>query len=142
MKKFSYALQKILDLRNFELDQAKAELGKVNALIAEQNRILQDIANNRHIVMTETDSSLHDVYYLSSVQNYFTLLDNQKEQCLYELSKLEMEADEKREVVRKAMQKVKALEKNRERKMDAWKLENAHEAEIVLDDIVSSHAKK
>ena len=44
MKKFSFSLQKILDLRNFELDQAQMELGKVNAQIANVNNQLKTVA--------------------------------------------------------------------------------------------------
>ena len=140
MKKFSYSLQKILDLRNFELDRAKAELGKVNALITEQNNMLILIAHSRADVVSQADSSLHDVSYLSNVQKYFSLLDQQKEVCLQKIAQLEIVADEKRKIVREAMQKVKALEKNRSTRYEEWKLENQHEEENVLDDIVTFKA--
>ena len=83
---------------------------------------------------------MHDVSYLSNVQKYFSLLDQQKEVCLQKIAQLEIVADEKRKIVREAMQKVKALEKNRSTRYEEWKLENQHEEENVLDDIVTFKA--
>ena len=61
MKKFRYSLQKILDLREFELKQAEMELGKVNAQIAQFQNQLKSIAEQRVSTQKEIDSSPHIV---------------------------------------------------------------------------------
>ena len=47
MKKFQFKMQKILDLRKFEQDQAEAELGKANAEVARIQRKLDSIARKK-----------------------------------------------------------------------------------------------
>ena len=44
MKRFQFSMQKILDLRKFEQQQAEAELGKANAEVARIQRELDSIA--------------------------------------------------------------------------------------------------
>ena len=57
MKKFSFSLQKILDLRNFELDQAQMELGKVNAQIANVNNQLKTVAIHKFNATRDADAA-------------------------------------------------------------------------------------
>ncbi len=139
MKKFVFSLQKILDLRNFELDAAEVELGKINSQIAQVNMQLHAIASQRLKVSNATDSS-GDFYLASQAQAYFMLLDQKKEQFLNELARLEVIAEEKRDIVRDAMKKVKALEKIREHKKEEWEKDVLHEEEVILDDVVTARS--
>ena len=139
MKKFSFSLQKILDLRNFELDQAQMELGKVNAQIANVNNQLKTIAAKKVNATKEADS-LNDFSLHVQTQDYFIYLDQKKEALLAELVQLEMIAEQKREVVREAMKKVKVLEKLKEKKYEAWKNEYQHQEELAVDDVVTSQS--
>ncbi|MBR4004787.1 MAG: flagellar export protein FliJ [Treponema sp.] len=139
MKKFSFSLQKILDLRNFELDQAQMELGKVNAQIANVNNQLKTIAAKKVHATKEADS-LNDFSLHVQTQDYFIYLDQKKEALLAELVQLEMIAEKKREVVREAMKKVKVLEKLKEKKYEAWKNEYQHQEELAVDDVVTSQS--
>ena len=139
MKKFSFSLQKILDLRNFELDQAQMELGKVNAQIANVNNQLKTIAAKKVNATKEADL-LNDFSLHVQTQDYFIYLDQEKEALLAELVQLEMIAEQKREVVREAMKKVKVLEKLKEKKYEAWKNEYQHQEELAVDDVVTSQS--
>lgn len=141
MKKFEYSLQKVLDLRNFELHQAEVELGKVNADIAQTHTQLNTIAIKRHTVIKETDSS-KDLTMYTQTQAYFIFLDQKKEQCLEELARLELIAEEKRKRVREAMQKVKVLEKLKEKKRELWREERLKQEELAMDDVVTSQFKR
>ena len=141
MKKFEYSLQKVFDLRNFELHQAEVELGKVNAEIAQVNAQLHTIAIKRQTVIKETDASLDFAMYMQT-QSYFVLLDQKKEQCLENLARLELIAEEKRAVVRTAMQKVKVLEKLKEKKLELWREERLKQEELTMDDVVTAQFKR
>ena len=139
MKKFSYSLQKILDLRNFELDQAQMELGKVNAQIANVNNQLKAVAAQKFNATKTADSS-NDLSLHVQTQDFFIYLDQRKDALLAELVQLEMIAEQKRDVVREAMKKVKVLEKLKEKKYEAWKNEYQHQEELAVDDVVTSQS--
>ncbi len=130
-------MQKILDLRNFELDQAELELGKVNAEIARVNAALKQIAQDRADYGRFADEP-HDFMTHHQTQAFFVLLDQKKDGLLAELAQLEMIAEEKREIVRQAMQKVKVLEKLKEKKFAQWKAEFEAQEEIANDDAVTA----
>ena len=99
MKHCVFSMQKILDLRNFELDQAELDLGKVNAEIARVNRSLEQIAQERVNFSSYSDSSSEfNVWH--QTQDYFIFLDQKKEGLLAELAELQLLAEKKRDVVR------------------------------------------
>ena len=137
MQKFSFNMQKILDLRNYELDQAELDLGKVNAEIARVNAALDQIARDRVDFGRLADES-HDFTMHSQTRAFFILLDQKKDGLLAELAQLEAIAEQKREVVRLAMQKVKVLEKLKEKKYAQWKAEFEAQEELAMDDAVTA----
>ncbi len=142
MKHFVFSMQKILDLRNFELDQAEADLGKVNAEIARVNRSLEQIAKERVSFSAYSDSS-SEFGVWHQTQDYFIFLDQKKEGLLAELAELQLLAEKKREVVRTCMQKVKVLEKLRDKKREEWQDAANKQDEKIVDDVVTAqqHAK-
>ncbi len=137
MKKFQYSLQKILDLRSFQLKQAEIELGKVNSKIAAENRQLQLIASQRHKVQDYMDAN-NDIFAFASGNGYMVFLDQKRDACEERLALLQIEADKKKEIVRTAMQKEKVLERLRDHRLEAWKDEAEKEEELVVDDVVTS----
>lgn len=137
MQKFSFNMQKILDLRNYELDQAELDLGKVNAEIARVNAALDQIARDRVDFGRLADQS-HDFTMHSQTRAFFILLEQKKDGLLAELAQLEAIAEQKREVVRLAMQKVKVLEKLKEKKYAQWKAEFEAQEELAMDDAVTA----
>ena len=141
MKHFVFSMQKILDLRNFELDQAEVDLGKVNAEIARVNRALEQIARDRVNFSAYSDSS-SDFSVWHQTQDFFILLDQKKEGLLAELTELQMLAEKKREVVRTCMQKVKVLEKLKEHKKEEWQDAANKQDEKSVDDVVTAQQNR
>ncbi|MBQ9539267.1 MAG: flagellar export protein FliJ [Treponema sp.] len=137
MKRFRYSLQKILDLRSFQLKQAEIELGKVNSQIAAENRQLQVIASQKLKVQGDMDSS-HDIMAFAQGHGYLVFLDQKRDACEQRLALLQIEADKKKEIVRQAMQKEKVLERLKERRLESWKDELNKEEELVVDDVVTA----
>lgn len=136
MKAFSFSLQKILDLREFQKRQAQTELGKA---VAEETRIqknLERIARSRAESVKAADK-LFDLTDLYNANMYLAFLDQKKEKSLADLALASAAADEKREVVREAMRKCKALENLRERRRAAWQRECSREEENAIDEIVT-----
>jgi len=141
MKKFSYSLQKILDLRVFEQKQAEEELGKVNAEIAKLQNQIDDIAKKK-VASQMISNQNADLDTYRATYSYIVFLDQRKEEYLESMAKLQLEADAKRKIVYEAMQNVKVLEKLKAKKLEAWKKESLKEEEIVQDDIVSARNAK
>jgi len=136
MRAFSFSLQKILDLREFQKKQAQVELGKA---VAEETRIqngIDMIAKSRveSIKMADKMTNIFDLY---NTNVYLKLLDKKKEQYIEELAKAKIIADEKRDIMRTAMQKCKALENLRDRRKAAWQKEANLEEENAIDEIVT-----
>ncbi|HAO30498.1 MAG TPA: flagellar export protein FliJ [Treponema sp.] len=138
MKKFVFSMQKILDLRAFEQSQAELELGKVNAEIARIQNELNAIAASRVSVTKSTDAVSGDFSLYAQTQNYFAFLDRRQEELFEQMAQAQLLAEQKREVVREAMKKVKVLEKLRETKLSQWKKERLDQEEKAMDDVVTA----
>ena len=63
---------------------------------------------------------------------------NQSECLLNELAKAKLISDEKRSILKEAMQKVDSLEKLKEQQLEEYKAALIHEEDNELDDIVTS----
>lgn len=137
MKKFQYSLQKILDLRSFQLKQAEIELGKVNSKIAAENKQLQLIASQKHKVQDYMDAN-NDLSSFANGYGYVVFLNQKRDACEERIALLQVEADKKKELVRAAMQKEKVLERLRDHRLETWKDELEKTEELVVDDVVTS----
>ena len=137
MKRFQYSLQKILDLRSFQLKQAEVELGKVNSKIAAENRQLQLIAARKLKVQGDMDAS-SDISSFASGYGYTVFLDQRRDACEERLALLQVEAEEKKAAVRLAMQREKVLERLKDRRLEGWKEESQKAEELLADDVVTA----
>lgn len=137
MKKFSFSMQKVLDLREFERKQAEADLGRA---LAAENAIRQalELVARQHVSAVAAADSMTDVHELYGVNQYFALLAQRKERLLCDLAQAQLVSEQKREVMREAMKKCKVLEQLRESRLAAWKKERLSEEELAIDDIVTS----
>ena len=142
MKRFHYSLQKILDLRHFQLKQAEMDLGKVNAQIAAVENKLKDIAAQRVRIAHEVDAAKDDMFLYQSAHSYFQLLNQKKESLLSTLAELQLVAEQKKAVVRAAMQREKVLERLKDNKLASWKEAGRKEEELIVDDVVTAKYNK
>lgn len=130
-------MEKILELRKFEQQQAELELGKANTEVARIQNELDSIAKQK--ASTVSNFNLEsDLFVQHQIQTYFYFLDTKKEEYLEEITKAQMIADEKREIVLGAMQNVKALENVRNVRLKEWKYEMQKMEENEIDDFVAS----
>ncbi|MCQ2247505.1 MAG: flagellar export protein FliJ [Treponema sp.] len=139
MKKFQFKMDKILDLRKFQQQQAEIELGKANAEVARIQAELDSIAQNRIRTIKAFDQET-DFAVQAQIQQYFFVLDQKKEKFLEEIAQAQMIADEKREIVRECMKKTKVLENLKEKQRLIWKKQVQNEEEVDQDDLASARA--
>ena len=122
MKKFSFDLQNILEIRNFEQKQAEGELAKCIAVENEINENLAIIAQQYDALKKSTKGSL-DFSEMMGQSQYANLLDYQKEQLLLKLAQAKMETEEKRKILAECMKRTSALEKMKELQYEEYKTE-------------------
>ena len=137
MKKFVFSLQKVLELREYEEDKAKLELGKAVAEVERIKRLLEENARNR-VAANQSRKDTNDVIILMNIENYIIGLDAKKEKLLEELTMAQMFFEEKRDLYTKAMQDREVLSKLKEKQLSEYKKEVLKEEENALDDIVKN----
>ena len=142
MKRFVFSMQKVLDLRRFEQEQAELELGRANAEVSRIQADLDLLAKEKNSTVSGYDSA-EDFAFMAQAHSYLVFLEQKKEIFLRQMAQAKLVAEEKRVAVREAMQKVKVLEDLRGKKYAEWKRQSEKQDEIVSDDIVtSSYARK
>ena len=134
MKKFTFELEKVLEYRNFEKQQAEGELAKALAVETEINDNLKKIAQNYAAVKARMKGSLNFQDMMAQDQ-YNNLLEYQKEELLKQLAQAKLVTEQKREVLRECMKKTTALEKLKEKQLADWKQTADYEEAELLDEV-------
>lgn len=137
MKRFSFSMQKILDIREFAERQAQIELGRA---VAEVNRIngeLEAVAQEkqRMLQVKLKDVSLNEFLVH---ENYLKRLELTKDRLLQELAAAQLVVDEKREIFAEAMKQRKILSNLREKQFAQYKKEALVAEDNAVDDLVTS----
>lgn len=133
MKRFSFNLQKLLELREFEEKNAKTALA---AALSEAERIkneLRSIAAER-VRVNKTRNENVDTLFLITLEHYVNRLDVRKEELLEDLAAAELVIEQRRSVLAAAMQKRSVLDKLKEKQYLSWRKENAKAEESALED--------
>ena len=134
MKKFTFELEKVLEFRNFEKEQAEGELSKALAVETEINNNLKTIAQQYAAVKASMKGS-KDFQDIMAQSRYNNLLDYQKEELLKQLAEAKLVTEQKREVLRECMKKTTALEKLRDKKLEDRKQAADYEEAEMLDEV-------
>lgn len=134
MKKFFFELEKVLEYRNFEKQQAEGELAKAIAVETEINENLKKIAQNYAAVKAQMKGSLSFQDMMAGSQ-YNNLLEYQKEELLKQLAEAKVVTEQKRDVLRECMKKTTALEKLKEKQLADWKQAADYEEAELLDEV-------
>ncbi len=138
MKKFTFELQKVLEFRTFEKEQAEGELAKALAVETQINDNLKIIAEQYASLKASMKGNLNIEDVMSQSQ-YNNLLDYQKEELLKQLAEAKIVTEQKREVLRECMKKTTALEKLRDQQLENYNAAASYEEDEFLDDLATSH---
>lgn len=133
MKRFSFNLQKLLQLREFEEKNAKTALA---AAVSEAERIkneLKSVALER-VRVNKTRNENVDTLFLITLEHYVNRLDVRKEELLENLAEAELLIEQRRVLFAAAMQKRSVLDKLKEKQYLTWRKENAKAEESALED--------
>ena len=148
VKRFAFSLQKLLNLRGFEENKARIELGKAVSEVERISLSLKENAQKRlaaphSVAATKGDSSaarpVMDTTSLLALERYTARLDFEREKMLESLAAAEEVVQEKRAAYIEAAKKVKTLENLKDKKAAEWKKYALRAADDEIDDIVSSN---
>ena len=141
MKRFTFELEKVLEYRNFEKQQAEGELAKALAVENEINENLKKVAENYAAVKAQMKGSLN-FQDIVAQNHYNKLLEYQKEELLKQLAQAKLVSEQKREVLRECMKKTTALEKLKEKQLADWKQAADYEEAELLDEVKNKIGQK
>ena len=135
MKRFSFNLQKLLELREFEEKEAKDALAHAVAEAEKLQAELQTIAAER-VRINKTRNDNVDVASLVQIEHYVNRLDVRKEELLEALAQAQLVIEQKRAVLVERMQKRSVLDELKEKKLFLWKKAREKDEESAVEDAV------
>lgn len=136
MKRFSFSLQKLLDLREFREKEAEIALGKANTARDAIKMELEDVAQKRVRSAFERQNNL-SIQDLVSIENYITRLDARKDKLLEDLAAAELVVEQMREKYLETTRDRQVISKLKEKKEAVWHKENLDAEAAILDDIAN-----
>lgn len=141
MKKFEFELEEILNIRRFEQQQAEVELGKA---LAEEKKV-QDKIDNLAMQQVTVKQQMKGCTNFSDIINanqFYAFVKKQTDFLLNQMAELKLVSEQKRDVLRNAMQKTDSLEKLKEQQLEEYKAEVKRIEKLELDNIVTTRYKK
>ena len=140
MKKYSFELEDILEYKKFDQEQAEQEFAKALSVENEIQQKIEYIAQ-QYLITKEKFKNTKDFNLIISQNQYFNLLDFQKEELLKELAQAKIITEQKKEILQEKMKATSALEKLKERDKGEYdQLVNFEENEFI-DDLATTHFK-
>ena len=79
---------------------------------------------------------------IARANDFYVLLDQQKEYLLEQLAEAKLVSEQKRKAMQEAMQKTEGLHKLRDRQFEAYKDEAQNEANDIADDVTNARAAR
>ena len=135
MKKFSFRLQKVLQLRKFREEECKIELGQaISALNMIENEI-KTTAVKRH---NAASMRFADINEIGAWDIYILRLDQETERLMEKAAQAEIIVEEKRAQYLEASKDLKALEKLKEKRGKEHRKEAADLQMAEIDDVTAA----
>ena len=142
MKSFAFNLEKILDLKEYNEDEAKIELGRAIGILTDlENRILV-LGRERIRAAAAQFSPGNNAALIQQYMFYIIRLDNTKERLVKEAALAEIKVEEARQAYIEASRERNVLDKLKEKRQKEYKKEMLIAETKILDEIPASHPAK
>ncbi|RAI11883.1 MAG: flagellar export protein FliJ [Candidatus Melainabacteria bacterium] len=139
MKKYSFRLQPVLDIREKTLEDKRLEMAQVIQLLNEQQEGLERLIAKQTSYKDELESlSLEDdlnVFALANFKNYMVNLQEQITQQEHNIENTKKALRVKQEAVNEALKDVKVLEKLKEKQSQKFYKDIEMKEANEIDDI-------
>lgn len=137
MKKFSFNLEKVLRLREYNEQETRLELGRAVSALSEIENNITLVAAERFrsaALQFESTNTAKEIYQYSL---YLSRLDSMKEKLIKEAAAAELKVEEARSIYIEASRERKVLDKLKEKKEAEYKRNFYKEETKTLDDVAS-----
>jgi flagellar FliJ protein len=135
MKRFTFRLEKVLQLRKFKEDECKIALGQAISIL---NKIENDIkmtAVKRHNAAAERFNAPQD---MASWDVYILRLEQETEKLARQAAQAELVVEEKRALYLEAQRDLKAIEKLKEKREKEHRKETMDSQMAEIDDLTAA----
>ena len=96
----------------------------------------------QQVEVAEKSKGSKDFQDIANAYRFYDFVRAQTEYLMNEMSKAKIVSDEKREILRAAMQKDDALERLKDEQLEEYRNAEILEADNIIDDIVTARFKK
>lgn len=143
MREFHFRLQSILDVRRYQEDQRRLELGAIASRCARLQRDIdaRRVERRRVLTVLEPDRHSGDVAYRIVQAAYAMRLEKEAQALEAELRTAEQERLEAVERYRLARRDADVLERLRDRRAAVYRKEQKRDEQKRMDDIAMSRRK-
>lgn len=139
MRRFSFGLEKVLELRRFHEQEWELKLAEVSGRVIAVERELAQWTERRHATTgVSIAGGAVDVGFLHSREDYVALIDDRVRHLQRRLAQLETERAKVRGGYVEASSARKALSKLKERRSEEYYKEAGREEHRALDEIAGS----
>jgi flagellar protein FliJ len=140
MRKFHFRLQSILDVRRYEEDQRRMELGDISSRCARLEREINRCRESRCAVLTarRSDVRAEDISYRISQAAYAARMDAEERSLRRQLQKAEVEREAAVERYHTARRAADVLDRLRQRRASTYRRDQNREEQKTMDDIAMS----
>ena len=138
MKRFTFRLEKVMQLRKFKEDECKLALGQAISIL---NKIENDIkmtAVKRH---NATEQRFNEGQDMASWDNYILRLEQEAEKLANQAAQAELVVEEKRALYIEAQKDLKAIEKLKEKRKKEYRKEMMDLQMTEIDDMTAARYK-
>ena len=141
MKKFTFPLEDVMKYREYLQNEAELALGKAMAVEHDIQMRIDEVAF-QYASLTETMRGSTDFNDIARANDFYVLLDQQKDYLLEKMAEAKLVSEQRRKEMQDAMQKTEGLHKLRERQFDEYKDAEMNEANDIADDMTNARAAR
>jgi flagellar FliJ protein len=121
MKRFHFALQRVLELREYAEQEAKLELGRAVGELSMIEQRIASITEERSRAMGARFAPGNSFAEMEQYERYITRLEQTRDKLLMDAARAELVVAEKRDAFMEASRERKALDKLRDRRLGDYK---------------------
>jgi flagellar FliJ protein len=142
LKRFSFDLEKLLELRRYRERETEVELTRAVGILAELERRIRSLAEELAAAQREEFAPGRDIKEIQNYERYITRLISIRDTLLKEAAQAELEVEKARAVYTVAARDRKVVDKLKEKRLRTYKKEVNTAQVKFLDDISSGLAAR
>jgi len=138
MKRFTFRLEKVLQLRKFKEDECKLALGQAISIL---NKIENDIKITAAKHHNASEQRFNDAQNMLSWDNYILRLEQEAERLEKQAAQAEIVVEQKRALYIEAQKDLKAIEKLKEKQKKEYRKDMMDLQMLENDDLTAARNK-